>query len=159
MEAARGQQDPGGRRPPGQPPARYLSLGAARQARPRRGPSSSAFLPRPAPPRAARPFLLPPARRLRLTGLAPPHSGRSPSSHSATSPSWHSASVQRPGPRPRLSPGASQGPAGSPSLGLVSGPAARHAGRSVSPRAESPSCLLGPFLRLRDSWHAQNVRG
>lgn len=67
------------------------------------------------------------------TGLAPPHSGHSPSAHSATSPFQLSASVQRSGPRLRLSPGHSQGPAGSPLLRLGSGPAARHAGRSVSP--------------------------
>lgn len=77
-------------------------------------------------------------------GLAPPHSGRSPSSHSATSPSWLSVSAQRPGPRLHLSFGRSPGPTGSPSLG--SRPAARHAGRSVSPQARSPSCLLGQFL-------------
>lgn len=92
-----------------------------------------------------------------LTGLAPPHSGRSPSSHSATSPSWLSVSAQHPGPRLRLSLGRSPGPTGSPSLG--SGPAARHAGRSVSPQARSPSCLLGQFLKQRGSGHAQSVRG
>lgn len=154
--AARGQPDPGGRRPPGQPPARYLSLGAARRvpaADPLPPPSSLPPAPRPGPPAPS--SSLPP----RLTGLAPPHSGRSPSAHSATSPFQLSASVQRSGPRLRLSPGHSQGPAGSPSLRLGSGPAARHAGRSVSPWAGSPSCLLGQGLRLRDSGHAQSVCG
>lgn len=68
------------------------------------------------------------------TGRAPPRSGRSPSSHSATSPSRLSASARRPGPWLRLSAGRSPGPAGSPSLRLGAGPAARHAGRSVSRR-------------------------
>lgn len=149
VEAARGPQDPGGRGHRCCPPARYLSPGAAWRvpaADPLPPPSSRAPPPRPSPPRP--PLQVPPsvhpAGRSPLTGLAPPHSGRSPSSHSATSPSWLSVSAQRPGPRLHLSFGRSPGPTGSPSLG--SRPAARHAGRSVSPQARSPSCLLGQFL-------------
>lgn len=65
------------------------------------------------------------------TGLDPPHSGRSPSAHSATSP------FQLSGERPTLRPAAAPQPrplAGSRRISILgSGPAARHAGRSVSP--------------------------
>lgn len=91
---------------------------------------------------------------------SPRHTAAVAPSH--TAPRLHfgsRASVQRSGPRLRLSPGHSQGPSGSPSLRLGSSPAARHAGRSVSPWAGSPSCLLGQVLRPRDSGHAQSVRG
>lgn len=67
------------------------------------------------------------------TGLAPPHSGRSPSAHSATSPfrlSGESPTL-RPAAAPQPRPLAWSGRILITPLGF--GPAARHAGRSVSP--------------------------
>lgn len=85
-----GPRSPQAQRPAGHAPGLPIPRGLRRLVRPHHRPDP---LPPPsAPPRVTpgrpRPPLPPPSRHpALLTGLSPPHSGRSPSSHSATLPS------------------------------------------------------------------------
>lgn len=126
------------KRPAGSAPGLPIPRGLRRlvPAAPPPGPSSSSFLPQPAPPRVypgrPPPPLPPPScHPALLTGLFPPHSGRSPSSHSATLPfsPLRSSNSQARG-STSTPDAAAESTRGSPSLDVgTPGRAARHAGR------------------------------